>query len=119
MVDILKYETVDGDLTDITGRLKEIDPSYFVLRERKSGKLQLHSSAQRGSTLALSLPYRVLDCRTLELARRTRSERAEAEAAETERHNAVLERERKNALVKKAEKLWESAIKAEEKKDAR
>ncbi len=47
MTDIMKYEEVTGDMCGIVGRLKEIDESYFVLRRRKSGRLELHSNAQR------------------------------------------------------------------------
>ena len=111
MVDILKYEEIGGDLTDITRRLKEIDESYFVLRERKSGYLSLHSSAQKGGTLALSLPYKQLDCRTLELARRTRHERAAQLMKEMEERNDYLERAAAYERAKQAERKTEQLLK--------
>ena len=51
-MDELRYERVEGDLFDITERIREIDESYFILRERKSGRLEVHSREQKGSTLA-------------------------------------------------------------------
>ena len=99
MTDIIKYEEVTGDMCDITGRLKEIDPTYFVLRNRKSGRLELHGANENGRTLCAVLPYERLDCRTLEYARKTKKERAEQLLKELEQDNErLMKREMSRAL---------------------
>lgn len=104
MTDIMKYEEVTGDMCGIVGRLKEIDESYFVLRRRKSGRLELHSNAQKGGSLCAVLPYERLDCCTLEYARRTRRERAERLVKELERENEKLLRSQMRVAAEAAER---------------
>lgn len=101
----LKYERIESDLYGIVERLKEIDDSYFVLRERKSGRLELHCRSQRGKTHALFFPRKTLDCRDIELVLRTRRERADKLIGELERENREREKRITNAQIKKAESL--------------
>lgn len=110
-MDELKYERVDGDLYGIAERLKEIDDSYFVLRDRKSGRLELHSSAQRGSSYALTFARKTLDERDIRQVLATRRERAKELLAETERENAALERELIRSACKRAELETERLLK--------
>lgn len=109
-MDELRYERVEGDLFDITERIREIDESYFILRERKSGRLEVHSRAQKGSTLALVLPRKRLDCRDLEYVRRTRSERKRALLEEMRLENERLMREETARAVRQAELAAEHAL---------
>lgn len=74
----LKYERIDGDLFDISSRIKEIDEDYFLLRDRKSGKVEVHCSGQKGSTYCLTVPYKELDDRTIDFVRSTRRERLDS-----------------------------------------
>lgn len=83
-----RYETVADDLYFIASRIKEIDASYRIVRNRKSGRLEVHSLAQIGSSYALTLPYDRLDERTLRYVRRTGRERAEALRREMDEENA-------------------------------
>ena len=95
---------IKGDLFGIADRLKEIDPSYFIVYSYKKGRFEVHSSAQRGSSFALAVPYSELDERTVRLVRQTRSERREKLFEETERENEKLRAREKRKIVKKAEK---------------
>ena len=87
------YHIIEGDLYNISGRLKEIDPAYFVVRNLAAGRFELHVKNQRGGTLALVLPYGALDERTVRLARKTRCERAADLLREADEHNRRLEGE--------------------------
>ena len=102
-MDEMKYERIEGDLFGIADRIRAIDDSYFVLRERKSGRLEVHSLKQRGNTLALVLPRRRLDSRDVEYVRRTRSERKKELLEELRRENERLAKEETTRAVKKAE----------------
>ena len=81
---------VEGDLYNICERVKEVDAAYFIVRNYKTGKYELHAEGQRGGTLSLILPFDVLDERTVRLARKTRAERIKSLLAEAEAHNAQL-----------------------------
>lgn len=91
---------IEGDLYYIEGRIREIDPDYFLVR--KGPAVEVHHRKQVGSTRVLTVPYPTLDARTLQLVRRTRAERAAAYLAELERENETLERDRLHAAVEKA-----------------
>lgn len=103
---------VRRDLFDITDRIKEIDPDYFIFYSYRYRRYEVHNSAQRGGTLALVLPYDRLDERALRLVRRTRRERAEELLAETERQNERARRGEVYRAVKNAERATERALSA-------
>ncbi len=64
---------ITDDLYFIASRLKEIDPSYFVVYNLLRSRYEVHSKEQRGDTLCFVVPYKALDARTLEYAARTRN----------------------------------------------
>jgi len=67
---------VEDDLYSISKRIREIDPGYFILYNRSSGKHEVHHMAQPpGETFCLTVPYAQLDARLLDLVRETRIER--------------------------------------------
>lgn len=80
---------VTGDCCNIAGRVKEIDPAYFLVYNTLTARYELHHLDQ-AETLALHIPYTQLDARTLTLARSTRMERLQGLLAEMDRHNQSL-----------------------------
>lgn len=64
---------ITDDLYFIASRLKEIDPSYFVVYNLLKSRYEVHSKEQRGNTLCFVVPYDRLDARTIEYAKRTRN----------------------------------------------
>ena len=64
---------VTDDLYFIASRLKELDASYYVVYNTARGRYEVHSDAQKGSTLCFVVPYNELDARTLAYAARTRN----------------------------------------------
>lgn len=66
-------KVVENDLYFIASRLKEIDPTYFVVYNVRRGGYEVHSNGQRGNTLCFVVPYPELDARTIEYAKRTRN----------------------------------------------
>ena len=63
--------TIFSDTYYISERLKEIDASYFIVFNFEKGKFEIHSSNQAGSTYCLTVPYKTLDARTIDLVRKT------------------------------------------------
>ena len=93
---------ISGDLFDICGRLREIDPCYYVMFDGRRGRFEVHHSNQRGDTLCVVVPHNRLDARALVHVRRTRAERREALIAETERANKSLEAVKMQEIVDRA-----------------
>lgn len=100
---------IENDLFGIAERLKSIDPTYFVAYSYKKCRYEVHSRSQRGGTLCVVVPYGELDERTVRLVLKTRSERKEKLLAETEAHNARLEKSEREKLRKNIEKEVEKA----------
>ena len=101
-------ERVENDLFGIADRLRSIDAGYFIMRT-DSG-FEVHNGFQRGSTLALKVPYDELDERTVRLVRATRRERAEAMLREMEAHNAAVEKRAAAACADAAAERLERAM---------
>ena len=87
-----------GDLYDICNRIKEIDPDYFIVRNTIRHRFEVHSSRQRGNTLALVVPYDRLDARTLQLVRQSRIERMQQYLSELENENMRLQNAKEKQL---------------------
>ena len=101
---------IEWDLYDIAYRLKEIDDGYFVFYSYKTKKFEIHNKKQRGSTLALILPYDRLDTRALSFVKSTRRERASELIAEMEKQNELARRQALDKTVKKASYEMERAL---------
>jgi len=97
---IVTHQVIEGDLFNITNRLKQIDSAYFLARNLKTKKFELHAKNARGSSLCLVLPYATLDERTLTHARRTRAERAHKLLKEYELENLRLEKLERKKVIK-------------------
>ncbi len=92
---------IEDDLFGICGRLKSIDDGYFVFRNYKTGRFEVHNRKD-ASTLCLVLPYDELDERTVRRVLATRVERAAEAVAQMERDNARLSAARVAAATEKA-----------------
>lgn len=101
---------LDGDLFGICRRLKAIDSSYFVAFNVKLKRFEVHSNGQRGSSLALVVPYTELDERTVRLCLKTRCERIERIMAEMRVENEKLEKKELYETVKRAEMQTEQLL---------
>jgi len=82
---------IKNDVLDVVRRIKGIDRSYYVLYNLTKKKFEVHSSKNRGNTLAVTLPFCKLDARAVEYVRKTRIERINEIAAEIEIANIKAE----------------------------
>ena len=90
---------IQSDTFYIRERLKEIDESYFLIYNFEKEKFEVHSSALNGSTYCLTVPYKVLDERTLDLVRRTRATNIDNIIKEIDEENEKIEKKRLNEAV--------------------
>ena len=83
---------LDCDPYYIASRIKEVDENYFIVYNTLRNVFELHNRSQRGSTYALTIPYEVLDERTIFLARKTRKEHFDELIREMDAQNQRLEK---------------------------
>ena len=80
---------IENDVCDIAWRIREVDPDYYIVYNRRLGRFELHDAACR-DTFACVLPYDRLDERSVRHARRTRVELLERLLEELERENGEI-----------------------------
>ena len=94
---------IDGDLFDISGRIREIDERYVIYRNKRLNRFEIHADG----VLQIAVPFDRLDARTVELVRSTRLENASKLIAQMDAHNANLKRDREkdvqNELIARVE----------------
>ena len=95
---------------DIPARLREIDHNYFVVFNTDNQKFEVHSRAQKGNTLCVTLPYDSLDARCIDLVLKTRIENLDKILAEIDEKNRKLEEAQlKNSLSIAKDKAFDMA----------
>ncbi|MFA6860319.1 MAG: hypothetical protein WCR30_02925 [Clostridia bacterium] len=98
------------DVFFVEKRLKEISKDYFVLYNKKKMKWEVHNSSQHFSTLCLTIPYEVLDERTVTLVNKTRIENKEKIIKEIDETNLKLEKRKEKESLEKAKAILEEII---------
>ena len=93
-INFKKYRLVESNVYDIPQRLKAIDPGYFVLLNRYSGKFEIHNSNQESFTYCRTVPFDELDGRTIEMIEKVRRQDNDAMIREMDAHNEKLEKDR-------------------------
>ena len=101
---------IEGDLFDITARLKSIDDGYFIVYDKSAGAFEVHNSKQRGDPFSLRIPYSCLDCRTVDLVQKTRAENAQKLFEEMERQNELLAKKQQSEAIDSALRAAEKSI---------
>ena len=87
-------KAIQNDTYYICERLKEIDESYFIVFNFQKSKFEIHSSSQRGNSYCLTIPYDVLDERTIDLVRKTRAVNVDRLIEELDKENEKLQKQR-------------------------
>jgi len=77
---------VNNDVFEISNRVKEIDPDYYIVYNKTLRRFEVHHRRQH-DTLALAVPYRSLDARTITLTLKTRRENIEKLMKEMDEEN--------------------------------
>lgn len=96
---------ITEDALDIAQRIKEIDGDYFVVFCKIKNRFEVHNVRQLDGTLALVLPYAVLDERAVTHTRKTRAQNMAERLKEIDEHN---ERIAEKAIREQAGGLNES-----------
>ena len=84
-------EIILNDLCDISNRVREIDEGYFIVRNHKSSKWEVHHiDMPKYETLQLVSPYDELDSRLLEYIMKTSTKYAKQIMEDIEKNNARI-----------------------------
>lgn len=96
----MKNQTaIQSDTFFIGERLKEIDESYFLVFNFDKQKFEVHSCCETGSTYCLTVPYDVLDERTVALVRKTRASNIDRLIEEMDKENEKIEKKREKEAI--------------------
>lgn len=98
-------EIIESNVYHIPERLREIDPEYFIVRNHKTHKFEVHHWGQKDGTLSLILPYDELDQRTIERVRSTRIEYIDRIISEMDKHNERLIASREKTVFDKSDQI--------------
>lgn len=106
----MKYlKPIDGDVYNISRRIKEIDKGYFIVRNFNDQVFEVHNSKNKGRTFCFTVPYPELDERTIVHCKKTAIARADLIIKEIERANEKAEKaEKKEAFEKYKDQALES-----------
>ena len=102
---------IKNDVYFILERLREIDSGYKIFYSTKKKKFEIHNLKQIGNSYCLTVPYKVLDARTVALIRKTRVENAADLIKEMDKNNAKLEQSRKNKMLDDAKANLKESLK--------
>lgn len=103
-----KLLEIKSDCLCIVERLKEIDPTYFVVLNLDSQKFELHSHAQK-NTYCLTFPFDTLDERALTMTLQTRVQNSDQLFEQMEKENQrQREKNFKEILSGFKEKIYET-----------
>ena len=98
---------IKSNVYHIPERLKEIDPSLFVVWNNKNKRIELHSTENKGNTFYMALPFNELDSRTIDYVHHNMRIREQGLLKHIDAHNRTLEekaeRERKEWIKDVAE----------------
>ena len=88
-----EYKTLVTDsVFEIPQRIKEYDDSFFIVRNHKTKKFEVHSTDNVFSTYCFTVPFDELDQRTIDIAIKndTKNKGAKEIEREIDDHNKSL-----------------------------
>lgn len=79
---------INTDNLFISERIREIDKNYYIVFNTKKKKYEIHNKSQGElNTYCLTLPFDILDYRTVEYIEKTKIENIEKLIAEIDKEN--------------------------------
>lgn len=94
-----KYLLIHDHVSNVPQRLREIEKEYFVLYNKRTGHFEVHSMLNVGSTYCLTVPYKELDWRAVDLVRMTRVDRNDNIHEIIENHNKKIKEDAEKKAI--------------------
>ena len=95
---------IKSDTMFVSKRLKEIDPSYYLVFNTIKGKYEVHSNNQVGCSYCLTCPHDALDSRLIELTKKTRRNNLKELLRQIDIENEKIQKQNQKKLL---EELWQ------------
>lgn len=83
-------EVITSSTYNIPQRLKQIDKGYFVVRNHSTRQFEIHHKDQPFNTFCLSIPWKELDERTLQMVKETSIEYIDNITAQMDKKNEQI-----------------------------
>ncbi|MDD4110357.1 MAG: hypothetical protein PHS54_02260 [Clostridia bacterium] len=96
---------IQNDIYFINSRLKEIDEKYQIYFNTKRNVFEVHNKGQIGDSYCLTIPYSLLDQRTIDLINKTKIENKEKILKEIEKNNEKIEKIQNKRILNNANDL--------------
>lgn len=90
---------IQNDIYFINSRLKEIDDNYQIYFNTKRNLFEIHNKGQIGDSYCLTIPYSLLDQRTIDLVKKTNIQNKEKILKEIEKNNEKIENNNKKRIL--------------------
>lgn len=103
-----EYKTiVEDSVYEIPKRLKEYDESFFIVRNHKTKKFEVHSTDNIFSSYCFTVPFDELDQRTIDIVIKndTKNKGAREIEREIDEHNEKLEKSKEKDFKNWAESV--------------
>ena len=99
---------ISNDVFFINQRIKEIDKNYKIYFNNIKNKFEIHNIGQIGGSYCLTVPFRYLDERTINLVKRTLSINSETLLKEIDENNEKLRLKHEKIILENAkDQLYE------------
>ena len=102
---------IQNDVYFISSRVKEIDKDYQIFFNTNRKVFEIHNKGQIGDSYCLTVPYSLLDERTVKNVRKTRVENRKKLFEELEKSNDLLEKINEKRILEDAKDQMYDAIK--------
>lgn len=96
---------IKNDVYFVLERLKEIDKKYLIFYNAKRKVFEIHNKGQIGGSYCLTVPYKTLDSRTIDLVKKTRVENSKKIFAEIDAENERINLKNQKKIINQAEKI--------------
>ena len=108
---IMALIKIENDIFFLAGRLREIDPDYFIALNTKSKNFEVHNSSQPINSFCLLVPKNKLDPSLVEYVRKTRANRQKKLLAEIETANQKMQKQNEQKIICEAAEKFEELTK--------
>lgn len=102
---------IENDVYDIANRIKQLDRNYEIYFNTSKNQYEVHNTAQIDGTYCLSVPYSILDERTLKLTRETTSANMDLILNQINNNNQIKENAEMRSILNKFNDHLEQEIK--------
>ncbi|MBQ9791098.1 MAG: hypothetical protein IJW28_00770 [Clostridia bacterium] len=105
---------INNDLYNISNRIKLIDKDYFIVYNFQNNKFEIHNYKNARNTYSLTIPYSVLDNRTIDYVQKTHISNIDKILNEMENNNQKLllssKNKMKDMITYKAQDIYKYAL---------